>query len=309
MAWHAEAIYGSTTAVVSAIHTFLTDAGWTASGTTPNYTFTNPSATRDRTIQFYISVAGATNFTFTMNANGSGSGNSANHSLLINSQSSTANFRLTMACGPNHVMIVIEGPRNGESYALDATYGSDKNFFFMGSVNSYFTADNDLDALVLGGTGTMQSAGGSRTSNPRFLIMKGMGGQYWAEAELRVLKGMTEYPGSGAGEYPPSIESTVGGVFVSPIVVMETVGGTGVRGVLRELFWASPSEPGSGESNNPYNSLPEMLINGVLHNQIRPVHPAAGDTTYYSPFGQGQKTAMASTSGYAGGPVMYVRSA
>jgi hypothetical protein len=307
MAFYPETVYGSVSAAVAAINANMVASGWTSSGTTPNFTWTNPSGTRDRTISFYLAYAGNNYFNFQMNPNSAGSGNYTGNILLLNATSTTANFRLTMSVGANHALIVLEGPRNNEADTYDVTYGSERGFFFMGSVTPYFSADSILDQLVVGGASNAPNQV-SRTSNSELRIMRSSAGTYWAPVELMAMRTMTY--GTLAGDYPPvPFTDLAAGYFLSPIVVMESANG-GIRGSLREVAYASEGDSKvGGEGGSPFGGAVTTLnVGGVAHNQMRPVHPSSGDINFYSPFGRGQAIARTSLDAYAGSPILYVRS-
>lgn len=298
----AENFLSTTATMVSTMNSNMVTAGWTSSGSYPNYTWTNPSGTRDRTISFTLAGVAGSYLNFAMQPNSAGSGTLSNNILLTNATSTSAGYRLTMSVGVNHALIVLEGPRGGENYAYDATYGSERQYFFMGSVTPYFSSDNVLDQLVVGGASNAVNQY-SRLSNPTLKIMRSASGAYWTDVELLAMRTMTY--GTAAGDFPEFTSTALSsGHFLSPIVVMERDSG-GIRGSLRELAYYAEGD--SKISENHALVAPELLVNAVAHDRIRLAHPSSADLNWYHPFGRGQGQALQSSNANCGSPILYVR--
>jgi hypothetical protein len=160
------------------------------------------------------------------------------------------------SAGKDHLFFSIEGPRGGETNAVDATYGSRKMSFFLGAISAYFSADT-IAAVCLVAM-TANNAGNADTC---WVSRNQANTASWVPARLATLT--PPVVGITSGNNTPNIAAvqrvaSSGNTYLFPYVVFED--DAGIRGRLTKLHFAGGSIDGNSNSvNDPVPNQGSLL--------------------------------------------------
>jgi len=287
------------TGIQAQIDSVMSTAGWTKTGASYPFTYSNSSASgQDRLVSFTIDAVAAA--AITCSAIGT-----SNKTLYIytGATSLSGTFILTMSVGPNHVFICLEGPAPAGTGAKDATWGSTRSFFGMFPLVPYYLSDNVVADQVVAMSGTSAS---SDTGTEKCYVKKGLNAAAWEPAELMTMRQAVINPGV-VGSLINKRETGGSNVIYWPFVVSED--NSGVRGRLAEVYLGGEAYLDTGDGFGQSHSGLSPNIDGIAFTTVSPFFiPNGGSSVNYSPFGVPIKN-LAQTSGAVdGGPFIVVRS-
>lgn len=148
----------------------------------------------------------------------------------------TIPLHVTVSAGNTLLWITVEGPRAGEAFADNATYGSFRQTVAIAQLTPYFAADTTPQVVVISSGAYTGVTGPNQAIGPMSYIRVGQNmalNGTWVTGQLMALcfptdvqQANTVMPNRGAD----------GSVYLSPYVVFEHQ--AGLRGRLTDLYFA-----------------------------------------------------------------------
>lgn len=167
-----------------------------------------------------------------------------------NSGAVTTNFVYwTVSVSKEHVFIMLEGPRAGETGADSASYGSVRTYMYMSDLVPYFSSGVDptpVAVLGMSGDATYKTTTGPYSHKPA-VTRNIAGNKNWNWGVLTTL----EVPGL-TGPYQANRFAPDGNLFLSPYVYFDDE--DGMRGRLSSLFYVGPTSS-SGDYASPEETV------------------------------------------------------
>ena len=156
-------------------------------------------------------------------------------------------LHVTLSISKEHFFLMIEGPRPGETGALDGTYGSLKNYIFLCDVVPYDAGD--AVPVVFAGGSAMNTYNGAFTnfSHTGNVSASLDGESSWVTSRLATL----EFPKVGFSDaFNVQRQRAIDNQYVlSPYVVFQD--DSGMRGRLNSFFFAGFSQADTGSFEVP----------------------------------------------------------
>ena len=167
-----------------------------------------------------------------------------------NSGAITTNFVYwTVSVSKEHVFIMVEGPRSGETGADVASYGSIRTYMFMGDLVPYYGSGVDptpVAVLAMSGDGAYKTTTGPYSHKPQ--VTKNLtGSKPWNWGVLTSL----EFPGA-QGPFQANRTAPDGSLTMSPYVYFDDE--DGMRGRLANFFYVGPNGNG-GDWSGPEEAV------------------------------------------------------
>lgn len=154
---------------------------------------------------------------------------------------STNPLHCIVSVSKEHVFISVEGPRANESGAVNSTYGSERNYFWMSDVVPYFGSDTVPVVAAGGQMASTTYASVSNGSHELNVSRNAAGLTTWPKAKLLT----PSFPSVYGSETVNATRSAKADnqVYLFPYVVFEDA--DGMRGRLSSFFFAGLSHSDS----------------------------------------------------------------